>query len=249
MFRVVGAFKLYQTGSLQALCAATPSSFREEGMKSSTDPWSIHASQEEGADGLMAICRGFATDIPGADPVQTYKEAGVIPICSTSVSGRRIYTQFHHVDRGSPPRLCLTNHGWCTRSACADCVRDISRYAVIVLTCQSRLTRQGNYTDAYNVNSGRDLGFVGKIGGSVINSFGDTTLAPPGANAFPVYPNSAGLGLSPTSYKDTPNTSTASRFCPKFSDEVCHTNRKGPTLRLTGSIARVSAVIMVTIAA
>jgi hypothetical protein len=83
----------------------------------------------------------------------------------------------------------------------------------------STLTHTGNYSNAYNPNTSRDLGFVGKIGGSVINSFGDTGLCPPGQTCPPIAANSAGLSLSPTSYKDTPDSSKPSQFCKYFSDE------------------------------
>jgi hypothetical protein len=82
------------------------------------------------------------------------------------------------------------------------------------------LTCKGNYTNAYNPSTSRDLGFTGKIGGSVINSFGDTGLCRPGQVCPPISANSAGLGLSPVSYKDTPDSSKPSQFCKYFDYEV-----------------------------
>ena len=83
----------------------------------------------------------------------------------------------------------------------------------------------GNYTPNPNDQTVRDLGFSGKIRSTVINSFGDTITCSnayyqTGCSGLSLRANSAGIGLSATRYKDTPNPQSAEMFCKFMSSET-----------------------------
>ena len=92
----------------------------------------------------------------------------------------------------------------------------------------------GNVTPTPNDNSIRDLGWTGRIGSTVIDVFGDSFQCDNsyyetncGPLSYPLYTNAAGIELSPTSFRDSPDSSTPGYFCDYFSDEDAGTNGLG----------------------
>lgn len=92
----------------------------------------------------------------------------------------------------------------------------------------------GNVTPTPNDNSIRDLGWTGRIGSTIIDVFGDSFQCDNsyyqthcGPLYHPLYTNAAGIELSPTSFRDSPDSSTPGYFCHYFSDEDPSTNGLG----------------------
>ena len=92
----------------------------------------------------------------------------------------------------------------------------------------------GNVTPSPNDNSIRDLGWTGRIGSTIIDVFGDSFQCDDSyyqINCGPLYhdlyTNAAGIELSPTTFQDSPDSSTPGYFCDYFSDEDATTNGLG----------------------
>jgi hypothetical protein len=105
--------------------------------------------------------------------------------------------------------------------------------SVTAFTIQSAIFL-GNVTPTPNDNSIRDLGWTGRIGSTIIDIFGDSFQCDNyyyqtacGPLYYPLYANSAGIELSPTSFRDSPDSSSPGYFCDYFSDEDPGTNGLG----------------------
>jgi hypothetical protein len=106
----------------------------------------------------------------------------------------------------------------------------------------------GNVTTSPDDNSIRDLGWSGKIGNTIIASFGDSFQCDDATNqvncgplSYFLYTNAAGIEKSQTTFQDSPSSSTPGYFCDYFDDEDAVTNGLGisnvvPTSSTTGAL-------------